>query len=193
MNTTLRTFLAVEIDLPVRDRAEALIHQFRGVPADIKWVDRQNLHLTLKFLGDVPATDTPQIIQSVTQAVADTEPFQLEIHGAGAFPDLRRPRTIWFGARDGAEPMAALHRQVESALKKLHYPPEGRKFSPHLTIGRVRGSGPALADLGRLLQEHAEDDVGRTSVEEVVIFASHLDRSGPTYEALGRAPLGERP
>jgi 2'-5' RNA ligase len=193
MKPTLRTFLAVEIDLPVRDRAESLIRQFRTVPADVKWVDRQNLHLTLKFLGDVPVTDTPQIIQAITMAVAETQPFQLEIHGAGAFPDLRRPRTLWFGVRAGAEPMVALHRQVESALKKLHYPPEGRKFSPHLTIGRVRDGGPALADLGRLLQEHAEADIGHTPVKEVVVFASHLDPTGPTYEALGRAPLAERP
>jgi 2'-5' RNA ligase len=192
MKATLRTFVAVEIDLPVRDRAESLIGQFRGVPADVKWVDRQNLHLTLKFLGDVPTTDTPQIIQAVTQAVAEIEPFRLEIRGAGAFPDLRRMRTIWLGVRAGAEPMIALERQVESALKKLRYPPEGRRFTPHLTIGRVRGGGPALVDLGRLLQEHAEDEVGPTSVEEVVVFASHLDRLGPTYEALGRAPLGGR-
>ena len=86
--------------------------------------------------------------------------------------------------------MAALFRQTESALKKLRFPPEGRKFTPHLTIGRVRSGGPTLADLERLLQEHADDEIGRTSVEELVIFASHLDRSGSTYEALGRAPLG---
>lgn len=190
MKSTLRTFLAVELDAPVRDRAETLMGQFRGVAADVKWVERQNLHLTLKFLGDVPTTDMPQIIQAVTQAVAETNPFELEIHGAGAFPDLRRPRTIWLGVREGDEPMRVLHRQVESALKKLHYPPEGRKFTAHLTIGRVRGGGPTLADLGRLLQEHADTPLGRTSVEEVVVFTSHLDRSGPIYEAIGRAPLG---
>jgi RNA 2',3'-cyclic 3'-phosphodiesterase len=190
MKQTVRTFIAVEIEEPVRDRAQGLIETFRQVPADVKWVEWQNLHLTLKFLGEVPLMETAEIIRAVARAAAEVPPFELEIRGAGAFPNLDRPRTVWLGANEGGDAMSDLAVRIERALKKLGYPPEGRKFKPHLTIGRVRGGGPELAQLGRLLAEHADDDLGRSSVEEVLVFGSHLGPGGSTYEVLGHAALG---
>ena len=89
--------------------------------------------------------------------------------------------------------MAALAAALEKALAKLGFPKEARRFEPHLTIGRVRGGGPALAELGRLLRQHAAFEAGRFHVAEVVVFASHLSPKGPTYAPLARAPLGGSP
>jgi 2'-5' RNA ligase len=192
MKSTLRTFIAVELDEAVRARAGELIGALRASPADVKWVDTHNLHLTLKFLDEVPLTEIPAVCAAVAAAAAKVEPFEMEVRGAGAFPNAGRPRTIWLGAREGVEPMAALHKHLEDALAKLGFRKEHRRFQTHLTIGRVRHSGPALAQLGDLLWQYADFDAGRISVDELVVFSSELDRTGPIYEALGRAPLGSK-
>jgi len=190
MKQTVRTFVAVELNPEVRRRAEELIEQLAAAGADVKWVETHNLHLTVKFLGDVRLQETPAVCKAVEAAAAKVEPFELEIRGAGAFPTARRPRTVWLGAGDGQEPMAVLHKHLETALGKLGFRKEQRRFHPHLTIGRVRRGGPAVAELGKLLEQNADFDAGRISVAGVVVFSSQLGREGPTYEALGRAKLG---
>ncbi|HUT13388.1 MAG TPA: RNA 2',3'-cyclic phosphodiesterase [Thermoguttaceae bacterium] len=190
MKRTVRTFVAVEISSAVRDCAEELIEQFRAAPVDVKWVETHNLHLTLKFLGDVPSREIAGVCEAVAQGAAQVEPFELEILGAGAFPDTKRPRTLWLGAGRGEQEMVALHDHVEKPLKKLGFRPEHRRFHPHLTIGRVRRGGPGVDQLGRLLDEYAQFEVGRVHVSQVVVFSSQLERAGPTYEALSRAKLG---
>jgi len=189
MTQTMRTFVAVETSPAIRQRAAELIEKLRAVPADVRWVQPHNLHLTLKFLGDVKVDEIPRVCQSVQRAAAEASPFQFEMRGAGAFPRAERPRTIWLGAGQGEEEMAELSRRIESALQKLGFPREGRRFQAHLTIGRVRRAGPELAELGRMLRGLEDVDVGQMTVEEVVVFCSHLAPSGPTYEPLGRGPL----
>ncbi len=190
MKNTVRTFVAVEITSAVRDRAGQLIGQLRGAPAEVKWVETHNLHLTLKFLGDVPSREIARVCDAVQRGVAEVAPFELELRGAGAFPNANRPRTLWLGAGGGEQEMIALHGAVEKPLKKLGFRSEHRRFHPHLTIGRVRRSGPGVAELGQLLLQRAEFDAGRFRVDRVTVFSSQLDRSGPTYEALSRAKFG---
>jgi 2'-5' RNA ligase len=190
MKHTLRTFLAVEIDAAIRARAGELIKALGAAPADVKWVETHNLHLTMKFLDEVPVGQIAEVCQAVEQGAAHVEPFELEIRGAGAFPNAGRPRTIWLGAGDGADQMVTLHQHVENALAKRGFRKEHRRFQPHLTIGRVRHAvGRAVAALGDLVWRYAEFEAGRQTVHEVVVFSSTLDRAGPIYEALGRAPL----
>jgi len=189
MKTTIRTFIAVEIDSAVRRRAQDVIEALRTAQADVKWVDPQNLHLTLKFLGDVPAESISDVSQAVAEAAAGQPPFELEILGVGAFPNAHRPRTVWLGSGDSEAGLAALHEEIDSALDELGYPREHRAFQAHLTIGRVR-SGRATAELARLLEQHAGFDAGRTAISEVVVFSSQLTPKGPIYEALSRAKLG---
>jgi len=189
MKQTTRTFVAVETSPAVRDRTQKLIDRLRATPANVKWVERQNLHITLKFLGDVALNETARVCQAVAKAAENVSPFDLEICGAGAFPNPGRPRTVWLGASQGEEAMRALHKHVESALAKLGFRKDNRAFRTHLTIGRVRRGGIGLAELGQLIRQHADFLAGRTPVAEVIVFASHLGPSGPTYEALGRAKL----
>ena len=190
MKDTLRTFVAVETSDAVRQRTAELIRALDVAGADVKWVQGQNLHLTLKFLDEVPRGEIPRVGEVVQRVAADVEPFELELRGAGAFPSAGRPRTVWLGAVDGAEAIRALQKNLEKALAKLGFRKEARRFEPHLTIGRVRGGGPSVADLGRRVKEYVEFPAGRFQVSELVVFSSQLTPTGPIYEALSRSRLG---
>lgn len=186
----MRTFVAVEIAESVRRRAAELVELLRAARADVKWVEPHNMHLTLKFLDEVPLEAIAGVSEAVQQAVASVEPLVFETRGAGAFPSIGRPRTIWLGAGEGEDALVALQSAVDRALRKLGFPKESRRYEPHLTLGRVRGGGPAVVELARLLRGQIEFDAGRSTIDQVVVFASHLSPQGPTYEALSRVPLG---
>ena len=162
-----------------------------GTTADVNWVEPHNLHLTLKFLGEVHDREIAAVCQAVSRGAAAVSPFELEVRGAGAFPNSARPRTVWLGAGVGAEQMVVLHDRVEAALAELGYREEHRRFQTHLTIGRVRGGGPGIAELGKRLMQHADVLVGSMSVQKATIFCSTLTRDGPIYNVVGTARLGE--
>jgi RNA 2',3'-cyclic 3'-phosphodiesterase len=190
MKKTLRVFVAVELDRSIRARAVELIERLRGAPADVKWVEPHNLHLTMKFLGEVHEREIIHVCRAVQHGAALVNPFELEVCGAGAFPNAARPRTVWLGAAAGAKQMIALHDGVEAALAELGYRREHRQFQTHLTIGRVRGVGPGIAELGKLLQQHAEFPAGRMTVSKIAVFSSELTPDGPIYETVSTAQLG---
>jgi len=192
MKHTVRTFAAVELTPAIRAAAIDLIETLRDAPADAKWVEEHNLHVTLKFLGDVRAAEIARVCSAVQKGVSGVDPFDLEIRGAGAFPNAGRPRTVWLGAGEGEDEMVALHDAVEAPLAKLGFRREHRRFHPHVTLGRVRRGGPGLAELGRRLVDSAEFSAGVVRVTEVVVFSSELTRTGPVYEVLGRGRLGQK-
>jgi RNA 2',3'-cyclic 3'-phosphodiesterase len=202
----IRTFIAVEMSEAVRRRAARLIDLLRVGGGDVKWVEPENMHLTLQFLGDVPQTDVPAVCQAVERAVAGFPPFEISLLGAGAFPHLGRPSTIWIGVTDavnksgqaprhqsvhgeGAKELSAVQHAIQRALKPLGFPPERRAFHPHLTIGRIRRGGAAPPGLVQCLREQQAFDAGSTAIDQVVVFASYLDRAGPTYQAMSRIAL----
>ncbi len=190
--SNIRTFVAVEVSSDVRARARELIRKLEPAGAKISWVEPQNLHLTLKFLGDVPDNETPDVCRAVEQAVRTVAPFDLEFVSAGAFPSFAKPRTIWIGVGEGLQQIVDLQAAIDDALKKsLGFPREHRDYRPHLTIGRVREGGPTLAEVGRLLEQHSEFKSCVSYVDEVVTFASFLDKDGPTYNAMGHATLAK--
>jgi 2'-5' RNA ligase len=186
----IRAFVAVELSSAVIDRARSLIERLRPSGADVKWVEPQNMHLTLQFLGDVPEAQTAEVCRAVNEAAKGFQPFEVSLAGAGCFPDARRPRTLWIGVQDGLEPLTRLQAAIEAVLGELGFPGEDRQFHPHLTIGRVRqGGGPAVRELGQLVRQHADFDAARATIDHVTVFSSVLGKAGPTYQALGRAPL----
>ncbi len=189
MSDVVRTFVAVEIPFEVKERAGRLIAELSSAPAKVKWVGPEAMHWTLKFLGDVEMIEVPAICQAVERAVAPFAPFDVEARGAGAFPDAHRPRTVWVGMGQGTDEMCVLHQAIERELAKLGYREEGRRFRPHLTIGRVRNSPEGIGELGRLVAASADFESGLSTVYEVVIFSSQLGSKGPTHEPLGHAEL----
>jgi 2'-5' RNA ligase len=189
MKNTVRTFVAVETSDAVRQRAAELIATLAATGAKVSWVQPHNLHLTLKFLDEVPLNSIPEVSAAVREAAATCAPFDLEIRTAGAFPSASRPRTLWLGTGQSSEPLGKLHAALESSLKLLGFPKEHRRFAAHLTIGRVRGPSPQLGELGRLIKQHADFTAGEFHLAELVVFSSQLTPQGPIYEALSRAAL----
>jgi 2'-5' RNA ligase len=189
MSEILRTFIAVEIPAEIKQRAARMIGELRDTAAKVKWVAPEHMHWTLKFLGNLDMNEIPAVCAAVKQAVEPLACFDVEAWGAGAFPDVKRPRTVWVGMGDGSEQMIELHDAIEFELAKLGYRSENRRFRPHLTIGRVRQSPAGIPELGRLIQKHAEFDGGVSLVDEVVVFSSELGPDGPTYEPLCHAEL----
>jgi RNA 2',3'-cyclic 3'-phosphodiesterase len=188
--SVLRTFVAVEILPEVRSAALRLIERLRVAPAKVTWTKAANLHYTLKFLGDVPIEKTAAICRDVQQAVTPFAPFEIVASRAGAFPSTGHPRTLWLGVNGGVEPLELLFQAVERKLEPLGFPKEHRRFTAHLTLGRVRESNPAaLHQLAELLRKHADFDAGAMTVSSVTVFSSTLGREGPSYEVLSRAEL----
>lgn len=189
MKQTVRTFVAVEIDEAIRQAAGKLVEELRTASAEVGWVAPHNMHLTVKFLGDVAADQIPQVCDTVAQAVAGVEPFDLEIRGVGAFPNAARPRTLWIGTGGGEAQLNLLAKRVETALVELGFAREDRPFHGHLTLGRVRRPSRALAALTPMLKQRADLTLGQTPIREVVVFSSQLERGGAIYEALRTASL----
>jgi 2'-5' RNA ligase len=184
----IRTFIAVTASPEVRRGALDLIESLRVAAGDVKWVEEQNLHWTLQFLGDVDELETPAVCEAVAAAVSDLEPFELEARGAGAFPSDDRPRTLWLGAAGGSREMVTLQKAIQKKLGKLGFRGEQRRYVPHLTLGRAgRQSRPE--SLTAELAELADFDAGSMLVDEVTVYASRLGREGPTYEVLARPRL----
>lgn len=185
----IRSFIAIPVASGVASRAQELIRRLRTCNAAVNWVAPHNLHLTLKFLGETPINETPEICAAVTRAAADAPPFDLAFRGLSAFPSPEKPRTIWLGISDGMDELAELAQRVDDELNLLGYPREARRFTPHLTIGRVRETILPDHPLIEAMARHVDYDANVMGVDEVVVYASFLERGGPIYDALGSAEL----
>lgn len=186
----IRAFIAVETPGEIQAQALQLIRELSVSPATVKWVEPDAMHWSLKFLGEIELTDVAEVCKAVIAAAASFAPFDVESHGAGAFPNLANPKTLWMGIRSGAEAMTALQQAIENRLTPLGFREEARRFQPHLTLGRVRSNPPGNMRLGQLVRRFQDFDGGLSTVYEVLVMSSELTQSGPVYEALGRARLG---
>ncbi len=187
----VRTFIAVELSPRVITRAGNLMDELRAIGAEVNWVHPQQMHLTLKFLGDVSDTETPDICRVVKEVADDFEPFEIVCRGAGAFPNSRDPRTLWIGIQDGADELKRLQAAIDDAFKtQLGYGKEQRAFHPHLTLGRIKHVPPDKRDeLTEVLEKHFQFDADLAIIDEVVTFASFLGRAGPQHDPLDHAEL----
>jgi 2'-5' RNA ligase len=187
----LRTFIAVGIDKTIRDHAVALQESLGRSGADVKWVEPENLHVTLLFLGEVEDRTVPDVCRVVADVAAGLAPFEMIVEGAGAFPNARRPKTLWVGVGDGRQEVVALHDALERPLLDLGcYRREERQYTPHLTLGRVKGDAGA-DQLAAALARRTDWRGGQVRVREVLVMSSELRADGPTYTVLGRGKLGE--
>jgi RNA 2',3'-cyclic 3'-phosphodiesterase len=185
----LRTFVAVGLDESLRDRLVALQEKLAATGSQVKWVEPENLHVTLLFLGEVGDVELLTVCRAVEASAAGVEPFVLEAVGVGCFPNPRRPRTLWVGVGEGRQELVDLHDSLEEALSRLGcYRREGREFTPHVTLGRVQGDS-AAPGLGPALAKQAAWHGGDQPVREVLVMSSELRPEGPRYTVLSRARL----
>lgn len=164
-----------------------LINSLRGQHSGIRWVRPANLHLTLRFLGN--AVDRSVIVKLdriLSELAGHITPFTLQARGTGAFPNLDRPRTIWIGL--ASEELIGLARQVENAAVMVGLAPEGRSYTPHLTIGRVRDLR-RWPQIRQALSQSSTRDFGATLVSQMTLYRSILGGETAKYETLARYPF----
>lgn len=181
----MRCFISVDLEDP--DLLDALEEAQRGLRmtgADIKCVERENIHLTLRFLGDVRESLVERLQHMVSKA--EVSPFRSELKGLGAFPKLHRPRVVWAGVSQGVDELTQIFRNVDRELVDMGFKPERRGFSPHLTIARVR-SGRNRDRLADYVGRRSNDMFGGFEVKHVRLKKSILTPRGPIYSTLAES------
>jgi 2'-5' RNA ligase len=187
----IRSFIAILLDTAVRELVASEIDRLRPLARSVGWVPPQNLHFTLKFLGEIGAAAVEAAKEGLAEGVSEAGPFTLTLHGVGAFPGLARPRVIWIGVARGARECQALQARVEEALARRGLPKEGRAYTPHLTIGRVR-EPRGVAQLQQAIAQDAHKGFGELSVSSIALMRSDLDPAGARYTELYTVPLPGR-
>jgi len=185
----IRAFLAVDLPASLRPTLSWAQEELKKSGADVKWVPVGNIHITLKFFGNITDLQVADITEAVTAMAAGQEPFSLTVTDAGAFPSPKSPRVLWLGVGGDLDIMRDFHRRLETAFASLGFPPEDRPFAPHLTLGRVK-SPSGRAALSRCLVNLPPPDAAPFQVSEVVLFRSNLSPKGATYLPLKIIPLG---
>jgi len=191
---TYRTFVAIELPPDVRRRIREHIDRLRSAFPQVcaSWSREDNLHLTLKFLGEIPITRIPALSEACSESIKQIEPFELIIKDCGTFPPLGKPKVLWIGIEDadaGAQTthLQRLHAAIEDSCAAQGFEREARRYHPHLTIARIREAKDSRA----VAEHHRQTDFAPQtfSVSEVVVFRSELSSAGSKHSALSRYRL----
>ncbi|MFC2058662.1 RNA 2',3'-cyclic phosphodiesterase [Chloroflexota bacterium] len=189
----IRAFIAIELPEPVKEALGRILSELKEMDhSPVKWVDPEGIHLTLKFLGNIPDGRVTAITTAYSGASNDASPFRLELNGLGAFPNLRKPRVVWVGMGGDIANLLKLQKNIERALVPLGFPAEKRSFSPHLTLGRVRdrASAPERHSLGEIVASLKAGGTPSFEVSSVSLIRSTLTREGAIYNRLASVALG---
>lgn len=189
----VRSFVAIELSDQIKEKlrhVQALLKS-RGIADQVRWVRQEGMHVTLKFLGDVPVDRIGEITVSIKQGSEGVGPFTLSLAGLGCFPSARRPTVIWVGLLGNTKTLALLQQRIEDNLAVLGFAPEKRKYTPHLTLGRVgkRVGAKERAKLGTLIETEAVDALGEMEVHGVSLMKSVLSPTGAQYGRLAVVQL----
>jgi 2'-5' RNA ligase len=184
---TFRGFIAV--DVPPSPLLDALARDLQMSSSSLKVVRTDQLHLTIKFLGETEEGLVPEILTAIREAAAGIHPFGIRVKGTGAFPSLARMNVIWVGV-EGAEPIARIAEALESSLEPLGFPREKRPWTAHVTLARVKGHRD-LDRARRILEPRANDTFAAHTVDAVQLKKSVLTPEGAKYSIVGSVPLAK--
>lgn len=190
--SVIRAFIAIDI-------APEILDQIKRISADlnrkmnnhaVRWVSAENIHLTLKFLGDVSVNNIELLTDALRLESANHQHFSISVGGIGAFPAVRRPRVLWIGV-EGPEALLNLQRNIEVQMARLGYEKDQRPFSPHLTLGRVsRSARPdEIRVVSQVLEAYQLGFIGITPVNEFHLYRSDLHPEGAVYTRILTLPL----
>jgi len=183
MSNTVRAFVAIELNLEVKDTIRQVQNHFKALDCNVKWVKPENTHLTLKFLGNVKLKRINPLIETLYILFKNMELIPTELTRLGAFPNSERPRVFWIGLQDREEKILQLAESIETSLGGIGFKKETRAFAPHITIGRLR-SPKNLAALRTELAQYTLPATPVWTIPSVTLFKSTLTSSGPVYEIL---------
>jgi len=179
---TIRTFVAVEMPETVREQFRDVEARLKQADAHVKWVEPYNIHITLKFLGDTTENQLEKLYRGVEEGAAGRKAFTMGLAGLGVFPNMKRPRVVWIGVKEGSDPLTDLHGGLEEAIARQGFLRENRTFSSHLTIGRVKSPRgiETLIEAIKATPFRSES----FEINEVVVMKSTLTPDGPIYTPL---------
>lgn len=183
----VRSFIAIEIPEDIKKDISGIQDKLRNTGADVGWTRSEGIHLTLKFLGDVEEEKLEKVTRAMEEAAKGFSPFGIEISGIGVFPNPKYPRVLWIGVKDN-DTLMTLQNNIERETEKIGFKPEGRRFSPHLTLGRVR-SQKNRESLLKAMEEFEKIEFGSLNVGEVSLIKSELSPKGAIYTELFKASL----
>lgn len=185
----MRCFIAIELPAHIREKLADLQTRLQDLDRCVRWTKPEQIHLTIKFLGEVPDSQVTDVCSRTIEIAKTLAPIELTVESVGCFPPRGPARVVWAGIGGPPQELIACHAAIEQACSNLGFPPEDRHFSPHLTVGRSRD--PRGAREARSVIEHITDyHLGRFRADAVMVFQSILGRAGPTYNVLAHAPLG---
>ena len=175
----VRTFICIEIPQSIKGRINRLQEILRQLDAQISWTKPSNIHLTLKFLGGVEAARIERVKKALERAANGIGPFEVEVSGSGCFPSARSPRVLWVGFSNVPELLQHLYSNIEDELAREGFEREKRKFSPHLTIGRIRAPRNSARVAEALIASGFESEAFIAT--EVILMRSDLKPAGSIY------------
>lgn len=175
----IRTFICIEIPQSIKERINRLQEILRQLDAQISWTKPSNIHLTLKFLGGIEASRIERVKKALERAASAIGPFEVEIGGSGCFPSAQSPRVLWVGFSNVPEALQHLNSNIEDELAREGFEREKRKFSPHLTIGRIRAPHNSARVTEALIASGFESEA--FIAREVILMRSDLKPTGSIY------------
>ena len=184
----MRAFIAIELPDEVRWALAQLQQRLAGSGADVKWVEPEHLHVTMKFLGEITEEQRRAVEAMLRQVARALSPFPLSLRALGAFPSMRSPRVIWVGVAEGKEPLVRLAEGIEREGAAAALQKEERPFAAHVTLGRVRSPRGHQA-LVELLEHTDWSPPPSWTADHVTLYQSVLSSSGPTYSVLAEIPF----
>lgn len=194
MKSVFRAFIAIDLSPDIVRKVDEVSASLRERMGDlpVRWTPAKNVHLTLKFLGDVSTTYVDRLAEIIARVARSHESFEMSVGSLGIYPDARRPRIVWLGV-EAPQVLHTIQRSIEQETNRLGYEAGDRDFSPHLTIGRVsRGADyRELKEIGTFLEGETVGFLGATRVDQVNLYRSDLKPSGAVYTKVFTAQLQE--
>ncbi len=190
--STIRTFLAIDLSTEARRKSERYLRPIVSSETEgVRWTPPNRWHVTLAFLGDVDPQEVVGICRAAEEAARQVDPFFWSLRPIGSFPNPTRPQVVWLGVDDFDQGMKKLHQELNRVLEPLGFPPEGRPFRPHITVGRVHRGARISPSMKSILTEPPPWDGVTEQSDTLLILSSDLGRNGPDYTVMATVPLGE--
>jgi RNA 2',3'-cyclic 3'-phosphodiesterase len=190
--SVIRAFIAIDLSPEIHQRLNEVLEDYRKqlVSVPIRWVVVTNIHLTMKFLGDVSLSNLNILTDMIHSEVSNHHQFEISVGGSGAFPNNRQPRVIWVGV-EAPQELVAIQNGIESAAARLGYSREERAFSPHLTLGRVSRNATSqdIKTISQTLEKTRVGFLGATWVDKVHLYRSDLHPTGAVYTQIFSSSL----
>ena len=183
MSNTIRTFIAIELPEEIIYTISKVQEEIKSYGLKIRWVRPENIHLTLKFLGDIQEADTEKVARAVSESVTGYHPISLAVKGIGVFPGIKRPRVLWLGISKQIDLLIALQRTLDEKLEAIGFPKEKRPFRGHLTLGRIKDKIDPKR-LNDILKEFTKFESEHFFAHRIILYKSELKPKGAVYTKL---------